>query len=48
MTLEQVLIQEAEERAQRSGKALEEALVSAKDNRAITVGVYECAKVMNV
>ncbi|CAF90456.1 unnamed protein product, partial [Tetraodon nigroviridis] len=47
MTLEEGLIQEAE-RAQRSGKALEEVLVSAKENRAITVGVYECAKVMNV
>lgn len=48
MTLEEVLIQEAVERAQRSGKALEEVLVSAKENQSITVGVYESAKVMNV
>lgn len=48
MTLEEVLVQEAVERAQRSGKALEEALLWAKANQAVTVGVYESAKVMNV
>uniref|UniRef100_A0A8D3BVZ8 Growth arrest and DNA-damage-inducible, gamma b, tandem duplicate 1 n=1 Tax=Scophthalmus maximus TaxID=52904 RepID=A0A8D3BVZ8_SCOMX len=48
MTLEEVLIQKPAERAQCSGKALEEVLVSAKDNDALTVGVYECAKVMNL
>ena len=48
MTLEEVLIQKPSERAQCAGKALEEVLVSAKDNDSITVGVYECAKVMNL
>lgn len=48
MTLEEVLIQKPTERAQCTGKALEEVLVSAKDNDSITVGVYECAKVMNL
>lgn len=48
MTLEEVLIQKPAERAQCTGKALEEVLVSAKDNDSITVGVYECAKVMNL
>ncbi|XP_056288594.1 growth arrest and DNA-damage-inducible, gamma b, tandem duplicate 1 isoform X2 [Pseudoliparis swirei] len=46
MTFEEVLIQKPAERAQCTGKALEEVLVSAQDN--ITVGVYECAKVMNL
>uniref|UniRef100_A0A3Q3WTX3 Ribosomal protein eL8/eL30/eS12/Gadd45 domain-containing protein n=1 Tax=Mola mola TaxID=94237 RepID=A0A3Q3WTX3_MOLML len=48
MTLEEVLIQTPTERAQSTGKALEEVLVSAKDNDYITIGVYECAKVMNL
>ncbi|XP_023281362.1 growth arrest and DNA damage-inducible protein GADD45 gamma-like [Seriola lalandi dorsalis] len=48
MTLEEVLIQKPTERAQCTGKALEEVLVSAKDNDSLTVGVYESAKVMNV
>ncbi|XP_068430055.1 growth arrest and DNA-damage-inducible, gamma b, tandem duplicate 1 [Clinocottus analis] len=48
MTFEEVLIQKPAERAQCTGKALEEVLVSAQDNDAITVGVYECAKVMNL
>ncbi|XP_037607917.1 growth arrest and DNA-damage-inducible, gamma b, tandem duplicate 1 [Sebastes umbrosus] len=48
MTLEEVLIQKATERAECTGKALEEVLVSAKENDSITVGVYECAKVMNL
>ncbi|XP_053195677.1 growth arrest and DNA-damage-inducible, gamma b, tandem duplicate 1 [Scomber japonicus] len=48
MTLEEVLIQKPTERAQCTGKALEEVLVTAKDNDSITVGVYECAKVMNL
>ncbi|XP_041667353.1 growth arrest and DNA-damage-inducible, gamma b, tandem duplicate 1 [Cheilinus undulatus] len=48
MTLEEVLIQKSTERAQCTGKALEEVLVSAKDNDSLTVGVYECAKVMNL
>lgn len=48
MTLEEVLIQKPTERAHCTGKALEEVLVSAKDNDSITVGVYECAKVMNL
>ena len=49
MTLEEVLIQPATEadRAQCSGQALEDVLVSAKDNDCLTVGVYESAKVMN-
>lgn len=47
MTLEEVLIQKPE-RAQCTGKALEEVLVSAKDNDSLTVGVYECAKIMNL
>ncbi|XP_041816007.1 growth arrest and DNA-damage-inducible, gamma b, tandem duplicate 1 [Chelmon rostratus] len=48
MTLEEVLIQKPTERAQCTGQALEEVLVSAKDNDSITVGVYESAKVMNL
>ncbi|XP_035628295.1 growth arrest and DNA damage-inducible protein GADD45 gamma-like [Oncorhynchus keta] len=48
MTLEEVLIQKPVERAQCTGKALEEVLLSAKDNNCLTVGVYESAKVMNV
>ncbi|XP_034458890.1 growth arrest and DNA damage-inducible protein GADD45 gamma-like [Hippoglossus hippoglossus] len=48
MTLEEVLIQKSAERAQCTGQALEEVLVSAKDNQSLTVGVYECAKVMNL
>lgn len=48
MTLEEVLIQKPAERAQCTGKALEEVLLSAKDNNCLTVGVYESAKVMNV
>lgn len=48
MTFEEVLIQKPAERAQCTGKALEEVLVSAQDNDALTVGVYECAKVMNL
>ncbi|XP_068608798.1 growth arrest and DNA-damage-inducible, gamma b, tandem duplicate 1 [Brachionichthys hirsutus] len=48
MTLEEVLIQKQAERAQCTGPALEEVLVSAGDNDSITVGVYECAKVMNL
>ncbi|XP_037547878.1 growth arrest and DNA-damage-inducible, gamma b, tandem duplicate 1 [Nematolebias whitei] len=47
MTLEEVLIQKPE-RAQCAGEALREVLVSAKDNESLTVGVYECAKVMNL
>ncbi|XP_068190939.1 growth arrest and DNA damage-inducible protein GADD45 gamma-like [Antennarius striatus] len=48
MTLEEILIEKPTERAQGTGSALEEVLVSAKDNDSITVGVYECAKVMNL
>ncbi|XP_054468676.1 growth arrest and DNA-damage-inducible, gamma b, tandem duplicate 1 [Anoplopoma fimbria] len=48
MTLEEVLIQKHAEPAQCTGKALEEVLVTAKDNDALTVGVYESAKVMNL
>ena len=48
MTLEEVLVQKASERAQCSGQALEEVLVAAKHNDSLTVGVYECAKVMNL
>ncbi|XP_032426256.1 LOW QUALITY PROTEIN: growth arrest and DNA damage-inducible protein GADD45 gamma-like [Xiphophorus hellerii] len=48
MTFEEVLIQKPAERAQCAGAALEEVLVSAKDNQSLTVGVYECAKVMNL
>nr|XP_020479062.1 growth arrest and DNA damage-inducible protein GADD45 gamma-like [Monopterus albus] len=48
MTLEEVLIQKPIERTQCTGNALEEVLVSAKDNDSLTVGVYECAKVMNL
>lgn len=48
MTFEEVVIQKPTERAQCAGKALEEVLVSAKDNDSLTVGVYECAKVMNL
>ncbi|KAJ8414012.1 hypothetical protein AAFF_G00066100 [Aldrovandia affinis] len=48
MTFEEVLIQESAVRAQSTGKALEEVLVSAKNNECLTIGVYESAKVMNV
>ncbi|XP_005921760.1 growth arrest and DNA-damage-inducible, gamma b, tandem duplicate 1 [Haplochromis burtoni] len=48
MTFEEVLIQKPTERAQCAGTALEEVLVTAKDNDSLTVGVYECAKVMNL
>ncbi|XP_051536368.1 growth arrest and DNA damage-inducible protein GADD45 gamma-like [Myxocyprinus asiaticus] len=48
MTLEEVLIQKPSERAQCTGKALEEVLVSAKATECLTTGVYESAKVMNV
>lgn len=48
MTFEEVLIQKPTERAQCAGTALEEVLVTAKDNESLTVGVYECAKVMNL
>lgn len=48
MTLEEILIQNPAERAHSAGKALEEVLVAAKDNESLTVGVYECAKVMNL
>ncbi|KAF7640639.1 hypothetical protein LDENG_00027050, partial [Lucifuga dentata] len=48
MTLEEILVQKPTERAQCAGKSLEDALVSAKDNNSLTVGVYECAKVMNL
>ncbi|XP_051960524.1 growth arrest and DNA-damage-inducible, gamma b, tandem duplicate 1 [Xyrauchen texanus] len=48
MTLEEVLIQKLSERAQCTGKALEDVLVSAKANECLTIGVYESAKVMNV
>lgn len=48
MTFEEILIQKPTERAQCAGKALEDVLVSAKDNQSLTVGVYECAKVMNL
>lgn len=48
MTFEEVAIQKPSERAQGTGKALEELLVSAKSNECLTIGVYESAKVMNV
>ncbi|CAN9504781.1 unnamed protein product [Ophioblennius macclurei] len=48
MTLEEVLIQKPSERAQCAGQALEEVVAAAKDNDSLTVGVYECAKVMNL
>ncbi|KAM4532257.1 growth arrest and DNA damage-inducible protein GADD45 gamma-like [Fundulus diaphanus] len=48
MTFEEVLIQKPAEGTQCAGAALEEVLVSAKDNDSLTVGVYECAKVMNL
>nr|XP_057920656.1 growth arrest and DNA-damage-inducible, gamma b, tandem duplicate 1 [Doryrhamphus excisus] len=48
MTLEEVLTQKSTDRAPCTGKALEEVLVAAKDNDSLTVGVYECAKVMNL
>lgn len=48
MTFEEVVIEKPTERAQCAGKALEEVLVSAKDSDSLTVGVYECAKVMNL
>ncbi|KAK7131227.1 hypothetical protein R3I94_016379 [Phoxinus phoxinus] len=48
MTFEEVLIQKASERAQCTGQALEEVLLSAKANDYLTIGVYESAKIMNV
>uniref|UniRef100_A0A8C2EZL2 Growth arrest and DNA-damage-inducible, gamma b, tandem duplicate 1 n=1 Tax=Cyprinus carpio TaxID=7962 RepID=A0A8C2EZL2_CYPCA len=48
MTLEEVVNQKPSERAQCTGKALEEVLVSSKANDCLTIGVYESAKVMNV
>lgn len=48
MTLEEVLIEDTMARAPCTGKILEDALVSAKANECLTVGVYESAKVMNV
>ncbi|KAM6985228.1 growth arrest and DNA damage-inducible protein GADD45 gamma-like [Aplochiton taeniatus] len=48
MTFEEVIIQEPAERTQCTSTALEDVLVSAKDNDCLTVGVYESAKVMNV
>lgn len=48
MTFEEVAIQKPSERAQGTGNALEELLVSAKTNDCLTIGVYESAKVMNV
>ncbi|XP_053736876.1 growth arrest and DNA-damage-inducible, gamma b, tandem duplicate 1 [Synchiropus splendidus] len=48
MTFEEVVSQKAADRAQSTGKALEEVLLSAKENRSLTVGVYESAKVMNI
>ncbi|XP_030624781.1 growth arrest and DNA damage-inducible protein GADD45 gamma-like [Chanos chanos] len=48
MTLEEVLVQKTNERAPCTGKALEDALVSAKASDCLTIGVYESAKVMNV
>ncbi|KAM9841151.1 growth arrest and DNA damage-inducible protein GADD45 gamma-like [Aulostomus maculatus] len=48
MTLEEVLTQKPSERAECSGEALEEVLLAARDNDSLTVGVYECAKVMNL
>ncbi|KAG1943490.1 growth arrest and DNA damage-inducible protein GADD45 gamma-like [Pimephales promelas] len=48
MTFEEVLIQKTSERAQCTGQALEEVLLSAKANENLTIGVYESAKIMNV
>ncbi|KAG7498991.1 growth arrest and DNA damage-inducible protein GADD45 gamma-like [Solea senegalensis] len=48
MTLEEVLVQKPAERDLCMGQTLEDALVSARDNESLTVGVYECAKVMNL
>lgn len=48
MTFEEVLIQKTSERAQCTGQALEEVLLSAKANDYLTIGVYESAKIMNV
>ncbi|XP_056146845.1 growth arrest and DNA-damage-inducible, gamma b, tandem duplicate 1 [Lampris incognitus] len=45
MTLEEVLVQK---HTRCTGKALEEALLSAKASDCLTVGVYESAKVMNL
>lgn len=45
MTFEEVQIQPA---APCTGQALVDVLESAKDNDTLTVGVYECAKVMNL
>ncbi|XP_062410337.1 growth arrest and DNA-damage-inducible, gamma b, tandem duplicate 1 [Sardina pilchardus] len=48
MTLEEVIVQKPVERAQCTGKALEEVLETAKTNDCLTIGVYESAKVMNI
>ncbi|XP_062867338.1 growth arrest and DNA damage-inducible protein GADD45 gamma-like [Trichomycterus rosablanca] len=48
MTFEEVAIQMPAERAPCAGSALEEVLVSAKENDCLTMGVYESAKVMNL
>ncbi|XP_035234901.1 growth arrest and DNA damage-inducible protein GADD45 gamma-like isoform X2 [Anguilla rostrata] len=48
MRAPEVLVQETAVRPQSTGKALEEVLVSAKNNECLTIGVYESAKVMNV
>ncbi|XP_061657182.1 growth arrest and DNA-damage-inducible, gamma b, tandem duplicate 1 [Syngnathoides biaculeatus] len=48
MTLEEVLSQKSGERAECTSQALEEVLVAAMGNDSLTVGVYECAKVMNL
>ncbi|KAG5272722.1 hypothetical protein AALO_G00168610 [Alosa alosa] len=48
MTLEEVIVQKPIERAQCTGKALEEVLETAKANDCLTIGVYESAKVMNI
>nr|XP_061836779.1 growth arrest and DNA damage-inducible protein GADD45 gamma-like [Nerophis lumbriciformis] len=45
MTLEEVLSQKSQK---STGTALEDVLVSAKENDSLTVGVYESAKVMNL
>ncbi|XP_077088805.1 growth arrest and DNA-damage-inducible, gamma b, tandem duplicate 1 [Siphateles boraxobius] len=48
MTFEEVLTQKSSDRAQCTGQALEEVLLSAKANDYLTIGVYESAKIMNV
>ncbi|KAK7895409.1 hypothetical protein WMY93_020734 [Mugilogobius chulae] len=45
MTLEEVQLQAA---SPCTGQALVDVLETAKDNDTLTVGVYECAKVMNL